>query len=269
MLILNGWVNIRYGKVQKRNYGDELNCFLLSKLTDKTIVGYYDIPHIFKHDDLLFIGSIVEEFTTPYSIIWGSGAISGQKRIKAKPKQVCAVRGRLTQSYLLDQGIECPDVFGDPALLLPHVYKPACKKKHKIGLIPHIDDLEHPYVQHLIQKNSVHLIDFSEYGDWEEVIDEINECEYIVSSSLHGLIIADAYRIPNLWARFSNTVLGGDYKYLDYFSGVGRHTTTPFEIQRDTDVESFIADERLFCEQITFDAKRFLSAAPFKVNLEV
>ena len=55
-IIVNGWLNIRFGRVVKRNFGDELNFYMLKELTGKQIIGYYDIPHLHASTDLLFIG---------------------------------------------------------------------------------------------------------------------------------------------------------------------------------------------------------------------
>ena len=44
----------------------------------------------------------------------------------------------------------------------------------------------------------------------------------ILSSSLHGMIFADSYDIPNAHLLLSKKVIGGDYKFKDYRSGVGR-----------------------------------------------
>jgi hypothetical protein len=43
----------------------------------------------------------------------------------------------------------------------------------------------------------------------------------VISSSLHGLIVADSLGIPNVWLRLSPDVLGGDYKFKDYYSVFG------------------------------------------------
>src|SRR5690606_13222558 len=52
----------------------------------------------------------------------------------------------------------------------------------------------------------------------KEVISEISSCTCIVSSSLHGLIVADSYRIPTAWMILSDKINGGPFKYNDYYS---------------------------------------------------
>lgn len=264
-ILLNAWVNIKFDRVKKRNFGDELNYYLLRELTGKHIAGYYNICHIRQRSDLMFIGSLVEEFTTSNSIIWGSGAISGDKVMRHKPAKVCAVRGKLTRQYLLSQGVDCPEIYGDPALLLPMVYQPNIEKKYKIGLIPHIHDLENPIVKKLLISNLVHLIRFNDYGDWHSVIDEINQCEMIASSSLHGLIISDAYNIPNVWIRISDKIEGGNFKFLDYFSAVNRLISEPFIIDNEATAEK-LKNEAKSYTSIEFDVRPFILASPIKIK---
>ena len=264
-ILLNAWIDIKFGKIKKRNFGDELNYYLLSEITGKHIVGYYNICHIHKHPDLMFIGSLVEEFVTPNSVIWGSGAISGEKPLRHKPAKVCAVRGKLTRQYLLKQGVGCPEVYGDPALLLPYVYQPKVEKKYKVGVIPHIHDLDNSIIKKLLQDDQFHLIKFNNYGNWRTVIDEINMCEMIVSSSLHGLIISDAYNIPNLWIRLSNKIEGGNFKYLDYFSAVSRETKEPMIVDKKSTPESIIEEVKKY-QPVFFDPTKLLNASPIKIN---
>lgn len=265
MIVVNGWLNIKFGKITKRNFGDELNLYLLRELTGRPVVGYYDIPHVLKHKDYLVIGSLVEEFTTPQSIIWGSGAISGDKPLRHRPAKVCAVRGRLTRDYLISQGVDCPEVYGDPALLLPLIYRPSIQKKYKIGIVPHIADLENPIVTNLAVNDGVKIIQLNTYDHWHDVIDEINQCEMIASSSLHGLIIADAYNIPNVWIRLSNKIEGGNFKYLDYFSAVGRESKHPLVINETTRIENILAELSKYHE-ILFDTNPLIQSCPFAIN---
>ena len=44
-----------------------------------------------------------------------------------------------------------------------------------------------------------HVISMINYDKWTDVIDDICSCEYILSNSLHGLIVADAYGVKNLF----------------------------------------------------------------------
>jgi pyruvyltransferase len=92
-------------------------------------------------------------------------------------------------------------------------------KKHKVGFCPHYIDKE------TSKHRDKHFIDIQ--SDWRVVVDEIVSCESIISSSLHGLVIAEAYGIPSRWEVCSNKVIGGEFKFRDYLSGTGRHPQGP------------------------------------------
>jgi pyruvyltransferase len=70
----------------------------------------------------MVIGSIIGWMTNKDSIIWGSGVREPDNPLPAIPRKVLAVRGPLTRKYLISQGVECPEIYGDPALLLPKIY---------------------------------------------------------------------------------------------------------------------------------------------------
>jgi pyruvyltransferase len=147
--------------------------------------------------------------------VWGTGLISGtHKRIMPKANYA-AVRGPLTRQVC---GLEV-EVFGDPALLLPLIYRPQFEKKHAIGIIPHYTDKTIIKNNHRLQSEG-HVIDIQ--APWRTVIDEILSCERIISSSLHGVIAAEAYGIPASWAHWGNGIIGGEFKFQDYFMGTRR-----------------------------------------------
>jgi hypothetical protein len=52
------------------------------------------------------------------------------------------------------------------------------------------------------------------------VVKAISECKLILSQSLHGLIVADALGIPNVWIEPSSKMIGGEFKFHDYFSTI-------------------------------------------------
>ena len=226
-IIVNAFIKFKYGKFIPNNLGDDINIALVESLSGKKTRLYNSYLH-FSLTNYMVIGSIIENFADKNSNIWGSGAIYGDpQKLNVFPKKVLAVRGRLTRNILLQKGIDCPEVFGDPALLLPYIYKPCKKKKWDLGLIPHMYDYDSRFIQAYAENNRVHIINLKNYTDWHDVIDEIVQCRYILSSSLHGLIISDTYEIPNMWIKISDRLLGGSFKFLDYFSGVGRNTNNP------------------------------------------
>lgn len=266
IIVINCWVNQSYGKIQHRNFGDELNVFLLEELTGKRVICYHsygkkNIPNY------MVIGSIIQDLADSSTIVWGAGVMRNDDILPVKPHKVCATRGKLTQDYLLKRGVSSPSIYGDPALLLPIVYHPKCKKKYKYGLIPHVKDLDLPLIQDILKSNTdIHLISLENYEDWHFIIDELCSCEAILSSSLHGLILGDTYGIPNTWVRFSSNICGGDFKYLDYFSGVNRKTKTPILLTDAYKLIDAIAALDNY-EPIVFDKDALLKACPFDITL--
>ena len=87
----------------------------------------------------MIIGSILDRGTKS-SIIWGAGLISEDSEPIEIPKKIYAVRGPKTREKLLKSGIDCPEIYGDPALLLPKIYNPKIEKKYELGVIPHYID---------------------------------------------------------------------------------------------------------------------------------
>jgi pyruvyltransferase len=212
------------------NFGDILNPLLIQYLTKKKVINvrseYCDKAH------MLAIGSILDRATSS-SIVWGSGYISESSIYIEKPKKIYAVRGPKTRDKLLEQGVECPEVFGDPALLMPSFYCPELTKKYSIGILPHYVDKKNKWLDSLPE--DVKIIDVQNPNPLK-VIDQMLECEMIASSSLHGIIISDAYKIPSVWIQLSENVKGGAFKFEDYFLSVGREVKTPFIIKEKSTI---------------------------------
>ena len=186
-----------------------------------------------------FIGSNLPSVLNSKTIIWGSGVINTAFKIdKSKVEKVYAVRGPVTRNYLLSNGIDCPEIYGDPALLLPLYYRPKdAVKKHKIGFVPHhIDDFDYKEELDALLGGECHVISMMNYDRWTDVIDDICSCEYILSSSLHGLIVADAYGVKNLFCEFVHHHANQD-KFEDYFLSVKRPVVSPVKYDRSFKIE--------------------------------
>ena len=106
----------------KENYGDLLGCYLIEKISGKEVV--FSIPKKFSIYDFfepiyVTIGSILSNVNHK-CIVWGSGIIN--TKIHIKNAKFLAVRGPQTRKYLINLGYNVPEVYGDPALLLPNYY---------------------------------------------------------------------------------------------------------------------------------------------------
>lgn len=242
-----------------KNWGDALNPILAKEISKKDIkfVKLLDITNTFRY---YMIGSVLQFVSSENSIVWGTGFISSDSKLKVKPKKICAVRGKLTRELLLKQGYECPEIYGDPALLYPLYYKPKINKKYKIGVLPHYVDYNHEWVKKIKTNKDVLVINILE--DVNKVVDDILSCECIISSSLHGLIAADSYNIPSIWVEFSDKVTGNGFKFRDYFSSVNRIDTTPIKIDTNTKLSDIM--NKFYDYKIDIDLEKLYNSCPFK-----
>lgn len=271
-ILLNAWFFVGKNKIRRNNWGDDINYWFLKELTDKKIFNYSNliawmIPQ--SENNILAIGSIIESHCKSNSIIWGSGAMNAQHILQCRPAKVLAVRGPLTRNLLLSKGIDCPMIYGDPALLLSLYYHPKVEKKYKVGIIPHYMDLRNPLIEKIVKSSDdIILINLKNYDDWHEIPDKINECEMILSSSLHGLIVSDTYNVPNVWVSFSNGVIGGgEFKFMDYFASVQRNTMKPIKIESIADFSKSIHAKNKW-EPIHFDFKQLIDNCPFDIKIK-
>lgn len=274
IIVLNVWLKHRGNRLRSVNFGDDLNFVVVTSLSQKRVVSYmHSYLSIFKPRNVMCIGSIVDTLSNENSTIWGSGAIYGddEKMIK-RPARVCAVRGALTRNYLMSQGITCPEIYGDPAQLLPLIYPCKNRKKiYKMGVIPHYRDLKQEAIVRLIEEREedVIIINLEVYTDWKNVIEQLCECDFIVSSSLHGLILADAYNIPNVWIRLSNNIQGGDFKFKDYFSGCGRTDVQPLNlIGKNLNYKTLSLEVKKYRKPV-HDNVSLLKVCPFLSNKQI
>jgi len=265
----------------KRNFGDDLNPALIKYLSGSEpifikpkkfslidrarprIIKYFPLADKLwnvktqKSDEDIYvvIGSILT-YADRNTNVWGPGFISEYSRVKERPKKIYAVRGPLTRKILINQGIECPEIYGDPALLYPMFYKPHIQKKYSLGIIPHSAEKNIFWSKYMDQ--DVLIIDIG--SGINNVVDSICSCECIASSSLHGIIAADAYSIPSIWIKISDRVIGDGFKFMDYFASVGR-TEMPLIINNNTtfqDIYNKFSDYEL---DINLD--KLINACPF------
>ncbi|WP_148648447.1 polysaccharide pyruvyl transferase family protein [Sphingobium cupriresistens] len=211
-------------KAVKNNWGDKLNRELISKLSGlpvahlKDVMGWEDRP-VYR-----VIGSGLARMS-PSDIIWGMGFIDAVTTPTKVAAQFCAVRGPKTRKRLMDLGVSCPDVYGDPALLYPLLYRPDIEQIYDYGIILHCREAGVIEPVSIATNKKVLHIDIQ--AGIDEVVQNILSCKSIISSSLHGIICAHAYGVPAYWLKASSLPLGDDFKFLDYFESVGCHDVQP------------------------------------------
>lgn len=251
--------------LDNKNWGDKLNPVIAQFLSGKmpiTITEYTKNPH--RRPIYAIAGSLLHDDLLPKHlfkdfVIWGPGCISERDKLPGIPREVCAVRGPLTRDNLKKQGISCPEVYGDPALLYPMFYKPAVFKKYRLGIVPHYIDSQNELLKKFVNVEGVKIINIKD--PLNDFIDQVCCCERIVSSSLHGIIAADAYNIPSMWIKFSDKVVGGNFKFYDYLYSVGRNNEKPFIIGQKTSLEDMIGAFNKY--KINIDLDNLLDKCPF------
>jgi glycosyltransferase involved in cell wall biosynthesis len=234
-----------------KNFGDQLNVPLLSCLLGRPVS--WAEPKNATH---VCIGSMLEAFhpritrvprrPLPVLNVWGTGFIAAMgehPKLKAladgfcRPVRALAVRGKLSLKRLAAIGIDTSrTALGDPGLLTSWIFdSKILAKRHTVGIIPHY--IEKNDARLLELRDSLQgstIIDVTEAV--ESVVSAIRQCDMILSSSLHGLVVADSYGIPNLHVQVSGKLTGGTYKFEDYYSTLEvSHKWLPIEaIPRQT-----------------------------------
>ncbi|MCM2316838.1 MAG: polysaccharide pyruvyl transferase family protein, partial [Thermoanaerobaculia bacterium] len=193
------------------NFGDLLNEDLFAYL------GFDVHWACTKSAEAAGIGSILgwlvkdQQFS---GLVLGSGLIDRSHEFDASKAEFRLVRGPRTLERI--RGLQsCP--MGDPGILASHLYSRS-RRRWRVGLAPHYQDIDHPAVLRLRDQVGVKFIDVRRRP--QEVAREISACDHVLASSLHAIITADSYQVPSTWMVFSE-LRGGTFKFHDYFLGIG------------------------------------------------
>jgi teichuronic acid exporter len=249
----------------KENWGDGINPVLVQALYGKKMVHINTVFNIFRLPVYSCVGSIINVFPkNKRIIIWGSGVANPDLPLKFIPKDVRAVRGPLTLEYLKKHGVSCNPVFGDPVLLLRRIYDPTnIVKKYKYGVICHYEDIT-PELDNGIAtcETILNIKIIQDLTDPYQIINQVLSCEKIVSSSLHGLILADLYEVPNSWIFFNNFEKS-TFKFFDYYQSLNVHTNKPHIIEESKLIEN-LENLDFKINKITLDLDLLYNSSPFK-----
>ncbi len=202
----------------RHNWGDQLSPLLVEHFTG--IETHYSSPQT---AEFVCVGSVLD--VLPYGwdgIVAGSGLLNEGTSLQGLSRaNVLGVRGNLTAAKLAYGGNRSfPITVGDPGLLADELV--TARPVFDLGIVPHWSDhsLIHKFL-HLAREFEVVVIPATTPP--LEVVKRIGSCRKIVSSSLHGVVVADAFGIPRRAERFPamfNGWEGGEYKFHDHASAI-------------------------------------------------
>ena len=204
---------------EEENLGDRISPLIIKHVTGLEPKW---VPGDHKEGKLLGLGSLLEHVKIN-DIVWGTGTKFKLKDIETNIPPL-AVRGPLTAECFKLKNI---DILADPGIILPEILQPIEYSENLIVVIPH-------YVDYAIVKKAVEnskfykkeiiLVDVVSES-FQSVVNKICKAKVVFSSSLHGLIFAEAYKKPAVWLKITDKIIGGNFKFDDYYEGTNRKNT--------------------------------------------
>lgn len=223
------------GDTGQVNFGDSISPLIVAAVSGKEVV-HRTIPLC----DVTAIGSVLDTVVRKQwqrelllrlnrVKVWGSGFLKPKRIQHHRRLDVFAVRGPLTRDAM---NLKRDLPIGDPALLIDRIAKKV-KKSYRWGIIPHYIDYNENIISdiHKSTPNS-RIIDMKD-PDLIQTVRAIGSCDFVVSSSLHGVIVADALGVPHVWTKITGNVRYADWKFSDYFMSVDRSPPAPVPLVED------------------------------------
>ncbi|MBE9178927.1 polysaccharide pyruvyl transferase family protein [Oculatella sp. LEGE 06141] len=237
------------------NLGDALSPVIVSALSGLPVMHHHFDA---RTERLTCVGSIGHQVKHGTIHLWGTGARA--RPLLKPPSQhwnrlvqthycVHALRGPLSAQLFQQQGLDIPDVYGDPVWFLPAIVPPAPEKKYELGIIVHLSELNggtdrstvnERFLRYHIpdalasQVRIITTITRPSFDALEEKLHEITACKRIASTSLHGLVLAETYRIPCVYFRTQGRGVAFphlkdeteriDLRMRDFYRGIGSET---------------------------------------------
>ncbi len=222
---------------QHGNFGDEITLPILERL-----FGVEAVPTDMDHAELIASGSTLDAFWNKQSRkrhkglreriaawrlmpvlnllkhsgdlhVWGSGFIRADSRmIWPQRIHLHAVRGELS-ARRVGGAVSC---LGDPGILASLLIDRPRDKAVEVAIVPHRVDSEW-LASRLPARNHWQIVNPEQ--PVFDVLEKIAAAELVLSSSLHGLVVADAFEIPCIWVEPHNRIAYNSYyKFDDYAS---------------------------------------------------
>lgn len=170
--------------------------------------------------------------------VFGAGFILDNKRNEAylRNLKIIAVRGKITLERFIRNGIKVDNdvILADPGILAPIIFNMSSTKFedriHKLCIIPHCVEKHSSLLRKKIKVDGAIILNVLENP--KQFVGSLSKCKRVLSSSLHGLVVSDSLGIPNMRIVLSNKIIGGDFKYNDYYSAYGFTSTLKIDLRK-------------------------------------
>ncbi len=211
------------------NQGDLFNYEIFSKLRGNDFARLGVDDHgLIDDSTFCFVGSVLQSLPSKRGmILYGPGFIaSGCNPASLVGNQCYGVRGFYSEEICRKRYNKSFPIVSDPGLLLSHVVSDlevSPGEQYEIGFIIHsVDRMD------FFDKNPTFkpfLVD--NYSDLSELYRKLKSCKRIATSSLHGAIFSHSLGIKCGVFRQGGSIIGGEFKYLDYYSSLGLDIAIP------------------------------------------
>ncbi len=214
---------------REANFGDALSPLVVAHVAGRRVEwAPREEAELFAVGSLMtMIANTPRETPAPRPVIWGSGCMGPVRDLAfLRDVDVALLRGPVTSALLERRDT----TFGDPGLLVTDVFGTLPDRQEKIGIVPHLTKREDPALEAVVAADPrLTLIDPAT-RDASAVVHRIAECAYVLSSSLHGLVVADACGVPNTWLEPWGNHGFAALKFQDYAASVGRTLGAPVKV---------------------------------------
>ena len=210
-------VNLNYWD-GKPNLGDAISPVITDYMLKEKNLSLEKSVDKTKH--LYVVGSIITAGLQDCTV-WGSGVLYTTLgyRLKNRDLDIRSVRGPLTRMVLMEYGYSVPEIYGDPAIIMPEIYdNKDIKKEYKYGLVMHKNGSD--FFKDVDQLDGSYKFIDIKTNDYKKFINDLLSVEYVISSSLHGIILAESYGIPAILVQPEFSL----FKYIDWYTATGRAT---------------------------------------------
>jgi len=178
-----------------------------------------------KKANILIFGNHLESADNN-SIICGSGFRSIKSKVSRAPQKILLLRGPYTRELLKKQFISTSSKCGDPGVLFSTIFPTNLKKgfskknkNFKLGIVIHENERKNPKINFFKKFHEGKIISLSLSP--EKFSEQLQKCEFVISTSIEGIIFAHSYKIPTTWIELKEDYQGKSFEFYDYFANFG------------------------------------------------